>query len=109
MDGFIARANIDHYLALLKEGHMASEYRTMTVKLLIAEEDRMGHAWEQLEFAETRAAKGRRLLSELRQMLNDGRLSNQALWGELVANAEATQNLLDQFCHYLRDKANSRL
>jgi hypothetical protein len=109
MESFVARENVDNYLALLKEGNVAPERRAIVVKLLIAEEDRMGHAWEQLEFAETRAAKGRRLLSELRQMLNDGRLSNQALWGELVANAEATQNLLDQFCHYLRDKANSRL
>jgi hypothetical protein len=108
MDGFIARANIDHYLALLN-GHMASENRAMTVKLLIAEEDRMGHGWEQLEFAETRAARARNLLNELRSMLNNDQSSNRPLLEKVVANAEAIQNLLDGFCRHLRERANSGL
>src|SRR5262249_39399423 len=66
MDGFIARANIDHFLDLLKDGDLAPERRATIVRLLIEEEDKLGHDLEQLDFAESRAENGRRRLQQLR-------------------------------------------
>jgi hypothetical protein len=43
MDRFIARANIDHSLGLLSDGGCAREKRAMVTKLLIQEEDKLGH------------------------------------------------------------------
>jgi hypothetical protein len=59
VDQYVARANINHYLSLLNSGAELSHQNSGTItKLLLAEEDKLGHDLEQLEFAETRAAAG---------------------------------------------------
>jgi hypothetical protein len=70
MDRFIARANIDHYLGLLSDGDCAREKRAMVTKLLIQEEDKLGHDLEQVEFAEKKVADGRDRLNHLRSRLD---------------------------------------
>ncbi len=109
MDKFVARANVDHFLGLLNGTGLGAEKRATITKLLIEEEDKLGHDLEQLEFAENRAADGRDRLNRLRGRLDivDPKHREQA--ERLVANFEATQKLLDNFCHFLRAKASSRL
>ncbi len=110
MDSFIARENIDHFLGLLEDADLAPGRRVVVSRLLIEEEDKLGHDLEQLGFAETRAANGRERLHGLRQMLGSGQISEPAL--ELaqrqIANFEAIQRVLDSFCHQLRERVNSR-
>ena len=111
MDQFIARANIDHYLDILKDGGLTPERRATIVKLLVAEEDKLAHDREQLEFAQSRAANGRYWLNDLRQRL-DGMAeasTHRPMLERLVANFEITQELLDQFCERLQAKLNFQL
>ena len=107
MPDFIYRANIDHYLELLDDSNVATERHAMVVKLLIEEEDKLGYYQEQLEFAESRAANGRDRLNRQRQKLDaiDQFAPHRAVAERLLANFEATQKLLDDFCHRLRTKA----
>jgi hypothetical protein len=105
-----ARANIDHLLELLRDPNLARDRRVEVIKLLTAEEDRLGRYQEQLEFAERRAAKGRDLLNQIRYLLQENELPHRARAERLVANFEATQKLLDGYCDQLREKVNqSRL
>ena len=108
MHRFIARANIDHYLHLLNSTGLGPEKRATVTKLLIEEEDRLGHDIEQLEFAETRAASGRDRLNQVRRKLRDlSAPEHRAQAERLVANFEATQKLLDGFCHHLRNMVSN--
>jgi hypothetical protein len=107
MDGFIARANIDHYLELLHYADLAPEKQATIVKLLIAELDKLGHYQEQLEFAETRAARGRELLTQARSRLNSENLGEHAEAIRLVSNLQYIQHLLNTFCYQLRARVNS--
>ena len=108
MDGFITRANIDHFLDLLRDGDLAPQKRTIIVKLLIEEEDKFGHGQEALEFAERRATEGRNLLGQLRYLAeSENDPTHLARAERLLASLEATQRLLDDFCARLRTKANS--
>jgi hypothetical protein len=104
----IARENIDHYLGILQaDVVLGPDKRETVVRLLIAEEDKLSHDLEQLEFAETRAANGRQRLKQVRR-LRDG--ADPAIRGNaerLVVNIEATQRLLEDFCHRLRARVNS--
>jgi hypothetical protein len=109
MDRFIARANIDHYLDLLSNGKLAPDRRATVTKLLIAEADKLSHDLEHLEFAETRAANGRDRLNHVRRLRDTADPANRAQAERLVANFEAIQQLLDEFCHRLRTRVNSRL
>jgi len=59
MERYVGRTNIDHYISLLNGGDLVPESRGAITKLLIAEEDRLSHDLEHLEFAERRAATGR--------------------------------------------------
>ena len=77
--------------------------------MLIAEEDKLSHDLEQLEFAETRAANGRERLKCVRELRDAADPKDRANAGRLVANIEATQKLLEGFCHQLRERVNSRL
>ena len=109
MHRFVARENIDHYLRLLNRTGLGPEKRATVTKLLIEELDKLGHDIEQLEFAETRAASGRDRLNEVRRKLGDMSAPEHRAQAErLVANFEATQKLLDGFCHHLRNKVNDR-
>ena len=40
---YVARANIDHFLGFLNDADLAPERRAVIVKLLIEEEDKLGH------------------------------------------------------------------
>ena len=105
---YVARANIDHYLDLLYEPELAPERRAVIIKLLIEEEDKLGHDLEQLEFAETRAANGRERLRHLRKQLDAAGPADRAQLERVVTNCEAIQHLLDSFSHRLRTKVDSR-
>jgi hypothetical protein len=108
MDRFVARENIDHYLRLLNSTGLGPEKRATVTKLLIEEFDNLGHDLEQLEFAETRAASGRDRLNQVRRKLRDlSAPEHRAQAERLVANFEATQKLLDGFCHHLRNKVSN--
>ena len=108
MDRFVARANIDHYLGLLHGTGLGPERRSTITKLLIEQEDKLAHDLEQLEFAETRAANGRDRLHHVRSKLDQVAPEHRAEAERLVGNFEATQKLLDGFCHQLRAKVNGR-
>jgi hypothetical protein len=108
MDRFVARANIDHYLDLLSDGGCAREKRAMVTKLLVEQEDKLGHDLEQLEFAERRVADGRDRLNHLRSRLDLVPEQQRAEAEQLVANFEDIQNLLESFCRQMRDKVNTR-
>jgi hypothetical protein len=108
MDSFIARANIDHYISLLKDCDLSPKTRATVTKLLVEEEDGLAHDIEQLEFAETRAANGRDQLNRMRSQLEISAPQHRAQAERLVGNFEATQKLLDGFCHQLRAKVNGR-
>jgi hypothetical protein len=78
MRDFIHRANIDHYIELLNNPDLATDKRATITKLLVAEEDKISHRQEQLEFAESRAAKGRERLSQPRSMRDDKNSTDRA-------------------------------
>jgi len=105
---FVARANIDNYLGLLNGDIMLSgEKRSTIMKLLIAEEDTLSHDLEQLEFAETRVAKGREQVSHARRLRDTADPAIRDASERLVVNVECTQQLLEHFCHQLRAKVTS--
>ncbi len=105
----ITRAHVDEYVSLLNERDLAPETRAIIVKLLIEEENKLGHDLEQLEFAETRAARGRDHLKFLQRMRDVALPDARAQADRLVANVEGLQDLLDNFCRQLRTRVNSRL
>jgi len=109
MNRFVARANIDHYLGLL-EGALLPQNRSTITKLLIAEEDKLSHDLEQLEFAETRAADGRRRLNRVRNLFQSFAMDTpeREQAGRLLVNIENLQTLLEDFCHRLRAQVTSR-
>jgi hypothetical protein len=108
MDSFIARANIDHYLGLLNKDDLSPKTRATVTKLLIEETNGLANDFEQLEFAETRAASNRDRLNHMRRKLDPSLPEHRVLAERLVANLEATQKLLDDFCHHLRTKVYNR-
>ena len=69
----------------------------------------MGRDAEQLEFAQSRAAKGRELLNRARAQLANSHPDARPQAERLVENLAALQLLLDDFCHQFQNKANSRL
>jgi hypothetical protein len=108
MHRFIARANIDNYISLLNADVLLNpEKRSTIIKLLIAEEDKLSHDVEQLEFAETRAANGRERLKKIRHLRDNAEPAIRDNAERLVANVEATQQLVEDFCRQLRAKVRS--
>jgi hypothetical protein len=73
----------------------------------MAEEDKLSHDLEQLEFAETSAAKGRERLKQVRHLRDNAEPAIRDLAEQLVANVEVTQQLLEDFCRRLRAKVRS--
>lgn len=108
MDRYVARANIDHFIALLNHDGLPPQRRVVVSKLLIEEEDKLSHNLEQLEFAETRAAKGRDALNRMREKLGNCRPESRAELERLVQNFEALQQMLDGFCHRVRAETTSQ-
>lgn len=110
MQRYVARANIDHYIGLLNGNDLPPHNRDTILKLLIAEEDTLSHDLEHLEFAESRAARGRQRLNHLmrlRSAFAPG-TTERAQADRTVVNVEELQALLDDLCHRLRDKVNAR-
>jgi hypothetical protein len=106
MHQFIARENIDHYLHLLNGTGLGPEKRATVTKLLIEELDKLGHDLEQLGFAEQKAASGRDRLRHLRGRLDLTPKHHRAEAARVVANVEAVQHLLEDFCHQLRNRVS---
>ena len=107
---YVARANIDHYLSLLNVADLSPRNSGMITKLLLAEEDRLGHDLEQLEFAETRAAKCRDRVNHFRRLRDafaEGS-TDRAQADSMLAKFETIYGLMEQFCRHMRDRVNSR-
>ncbi|MBR0848523.1 hypothetical protein JQ543_12295 [Bradyrhizobium diazoefficiens] len=110
MHRYIVRANIDHYVALLNGTELSSDCRSTAVKLLISEEDKLGQDLEQLEFVECKAATGRDRVKHMRN-LRDGfafGTPERRQADEALVNAENLQTILEDKCHNLRRRINSR-
>jgi hypothetical protein len=104
MDNFIARANIDHYLELLKGSEVPAQTRSTITKLLIAEEDKLGHENAQLEFVESRAITCRERANRQRQLV-DSFVPGSDHWMQaerLLANFESLAQFAEGFCHQMR-------
>jgi hypothetical protein len=110
MRRYIAHANIDHYLDLLHKDDISLQNRVVITKLLIDEEDKLGHDLEQLEFAERRAAEGRDRVSRLRNLRSSfvAGSTDRVQADRLLANVEGVQHLIENFCHQLRQRVSSR-
>ena len=105
MHRFVASANIDKCISLLNADVLLSpEKRSSIIDLLIVEEDKLSHDMEQLEFAETRAAEGRERLRQVRHLRDGAGPAIRDSAERLVANVEATQQLVEDFCRRLRAK-----
>ncbi|WP_271530104.1 MULTISPECIES: hypothetical protein [unclassified Bradyrhizobium] len=84
--------------------------RSAITKMLISEADELGHDLEQLEFFENRAAAGRKRVETVAH-LRDGfafGTPDRRQAEELLVNIENLQTLLEDACHRLRRKINSR-
>ncbi|MDA9409416.1 MULTISPECIES: hypothetical protein [unclassified Bradyrhizobium] len=110
MHRYVARANVDHYLDLLNGDDLAPHNRATITKLLVEEEDRLSHDLEHLEFAETRAANGRQRVNHVRRLRNAFAFdtAERAQADRLLVNCENLQTLLEDFCHHLRARIDSR-
>lgn len=108
MDNYIARANIDHYLGLLRDRSLPAEGRAPIFKMLVAEEDKLARDLEQLEFAESRVKKGRFHLDRIRRIRDEAQDPGERLRAErLLAAAEESQLLLEHFCRLIRRSVDS--
>lgn len=110
MEKYVAQANIDHYIGLLNRSDLAPRNRDTIARLLISEEDKLGHDLEQLEFAESRAAETRDRLNFARNLRNsfvEGS-NERADADRLLQNFEAIHRLFEQFRNYLRERVHSR-
>jgi hypothetical protein len=109
MDRGVVHANIDHYLALLTSQGLTARNRDTIIKLMIAEEDKLSHDLEQLEFAEDRTAKSRDRVNYFRRLRNafaEGS-TERVEADRMLANFEAIHHLLEQFCRQLRERVHS--
>jgi len=109
MDRGVIRANIDHYLSILTSQGLTERNRDTIIKLMIAEEDKLSHDLEQLEFAENRVAKSRDRVNYLRRLRDafvDGS-TERAQADRTLGNFEAIHQLVEQFCRQIRERVNS--
>jgi len=77
---------------------------------VIAEEDKLSYDLEQLQFAEDRIKRSRDRVNyqrKLRDAFADGS-TERAHADRTLANFEALHQLMEKFCHQMRDKVNSR-
>lgn len=77
--------------------------------MLIAEEDKLSHDLEQLEFAENKASAGRKRVSQIRDLRDNLAFGTQEQQqaDKLLVSVENLQTLLEDFCHRLRHKIKS--
>jgi len=110
MHRYIARTNIDHYLGLLNGTDLTAQNRTIITKLLLGEEDRLSRDLEQLQFAEDRTARSRDRVNHLRKLRDvfvEGS-TDRAQANRTLANCEALHQLMERFCHRMRERVHSR-
>ncbi|MGY4253751.1 hypothetical protein ACVI1L_000819 [Bradyrhizobium sp. USDA 4516] len=100
---YTARANIDHYLDLLKRPDVPTNTRSMLNKRLL-EEDKLGRRHEQLEFAESRAAACRDRADRQRRLAESfapGSVDREQA-ERLLVNFEALAQFVEGFCRQMR-------
>jgi hypothetical protein len=108
MDKFIARANIDHYLETLNNHDVSTRNRSLITKLLIEEEDKLGHDREQLEFAEDKALACRNRADRQRRLV-DSFDPGSADWVQaerLLVNFESLAQFAERFCQQMRKRVS---
>ena len=108
MVSFVAHANIDHYLDLLRNGDVPARNRSTINKLLIEEENRLGRDREHLEFAEARAAVCRAHADRQRRLL-DSFAPGSTEWVQaerLFVNFESLAQFVESFCQQMRRRVN---
>ena len=110
MDKYIARANIDHFLSVLNSSDLTAQNRRTIMKLLVAEEDRLSHDLEQLQFAEDCVAKSlnrKNHLTNLRDAFADGS-TDRTRADAVLATFEETHQLTVHFYQRMREKADGQ-
>lgn len=110
MHRYVARANVDHYLDLLRDTNLTAPRRSTTIALLIAELDQLSEDAEHLEFAETRVAGSRQQVAQAaarRDSLSFGTSEREDAEKHLI-HLENVHTVLDDFCHRLRHRIGSR-
>jgi hypothetical protein len=108
MSPYVARANVDHFLGLLQRNNVSPQNRDVITRLLIAEEDKLGHDREHLAFAESRLARGRERVAEiksLQKIFASGTREREEA-DKLLVDVENMLTLLDDFCNRLRAKVD---
>ena len=108
MDEFVAQANIDHYLDLLKNGDVSFHNRSTISKLLVEEENKLGRSREQLDFAENRAAACRDRADRQRRLLDSFHpgSSEWVLAERQLVNFESLAQYVEGFCQQMRRQLN---
>jgi hypothetical protein len=110
MHWYVARANVDHYLGILKDVTLTSQQRSTTTSLLTAELDKLCNDAEHLEFAESKFAVSRHQLAQatsIRDSFAAGTSQRQDAERHFI-HLENVHTLLDDFCHQLRNRISSR-
>jgi len=108
MDGYVGQANVDHFFNILTSQPLTGRNRDTIIKLMIAEEDKLGRDLEHLHFAEDRAAKSRVRVNNMRK-LRDGFAigsAERAQAEKVLANFESIHELMEQFCHRMRERVS---
>ena len=108
MDNFVARANIDHFLDLLQHDDTSAERMSAINKLLIGELNKLSRDNEQLEFAESRAARYRLHFDRLRDW-REGFPNGSAdhIRAEMVLKTfEVTLLEMESFCIEMRKQVD---
>ncbi|WP_063781902.1 MULTISPECIES: hypothetical protein [Bradyrhizobium] len=111
MDTFIARANIDHCLDLLKAHDTSDETRATVTRILIEEEKKLGDAQEELQFVESRAVACRDRAERQRRLadaLEPGSVERRVA-ESLLINFEWLAKFVQGSCEQMRRKANGGL
>jgi len=110
MHRYVARANIDHYLEILRDTNLTTQRRSTTFALLVAELDKLSEDGEHLAFAETKVAASRQQIAQAtsrRDSLAFGTPKREDAERHLI-HLENVHTALDDFCHRLRHKIGSR-
>ncbi|SFJ52691.1 hypothetical protein SAMN05216525_12768 [Bradyrhizobium sp. Gha] len=110
MHRYVARANVDHYLGILKDAALTVQQRSTTTSLLVAELDKLGNDAEHLEFAESKVATSRQQVvqaASIRDSFVPGTSQRQDAERHLI-HLENVHTLLDDFCQRLRNKIGPR-
>jgi hypothetical protein len=103
---YVARADIDHYLDLLKLPDVPAKTRARLNKLLLEAENKLGRDYEQLEFAESRATACRTRADRQRRLM-ESFAPGSSDWEQaerVLVNFEALAQFIEGFCREMRHK-----